>query len=110
MLSPGKELFKKLARTLLGDYSAYYIYASPNGGNTLPPSESKPNASVRAVDETTIHSSADPLIREQAHMLEMLHGRRFHAAQGLSTGNFRPFVEEEPQAGSTSPSSAWTTP
>ena len=33
-------------------------------------------------------------IRNQAHMLELLHARRFYAAQGLSTGNFRPFVEE----------------
>jgi len=37
-------------------------------------------------------------IRDQAHMLELLHGRRFYAAQGLSTGNFRPFGEE-PAAG-----------
>jgi hypothetical protein len=35
-------------------------------------------------------------IRDQAHMLEMLHARRFNAAQGLSTGHFRPFAEEEP--------------
>ena len=36
-------------------------------------------------------------LRDQAHMLEQLHARRFSAAQGLSTGNFRPY-EEEPVA------------
>ncbi len=33
-------------------------------------------------------------LRDQEHMLEMLHARRFYAAQGLSTGNFRPYEEE----------------
>ena len=34
---------------------------------------------------------------DQAQMLEQLHARRFYAAQGLSTGNFRSY-EEEPVA------------
>jgi hypothetical protein len=33
-------------------------------------------------------------LRDQEQMLQQLHARRFHAAQGLSTGNFRPYVEE----------------
>lgn len=33
-------------------------------------------------------------LRDQEHMLEQLHARRFHAAQGLSTGDFRRYVEE----------------
>ena len=33
-------------------------------------------------------------LRGQEHMLELLHARRFYAAQGLSTGDFRPFTEE----------------
>jgi hypothetical protein len=33
-------------------------------------------------------------LRDQEHMLEQLHARRFYAAQGLSTGNFRPYEEE----------------
>lgn len=33
-------------------------------------------------------------IRDQTHMLEMLHARCFHAARGLSTGNLEPFEEE----------------
>ena len=33
-------------------------------------------------------------LRDQEHMLEQLHARRFYPAQGLSTGNFRPYVEE----------------
>jgi hypothetical protein len=37
-------------------------------------------------------------LRDQEHMLEQLHGRRFHAAQGLSTGNFRPYEEESVEA------------
>ena len=33
-------------------------------------------------------------LRGQEHMLELLQARRFYAAQGLSTGDFRPFTEE----------------
>jgi predicted metal-dependent phosphoesterase TrpH len=33
-------------------------------------------------------------LRDQEHILEQLHARRFYAAQGLSTGNFRPYLEE----------------
>jgi predicted metal-dependent phosphoesterase TrpH len=34
----------------------------------------------------------DEELRDQAHMLEQLHARRFQAHQGLSTGDFRPYV------------------
>jgi predicted metal-dependent phosphoesterase TrpH len=36
----------------------------------------------------------DEELRDQEHMLEQIHGRRFHAAQGLPAGNLRPYVEE----------------
>jgi hypothetical protein len=41
----------------------------------------------------------DEVLRDQAHMLEQLHARRFYAAQGLSTGNFRPYEEEPAEVG-----------
>ena len=33
-------------------------------------------------------------LRDQEHMLEQLHSRRFHAAEGLPAGDLRPYVEE----------------
>ena len=33
-------------------------------------------------------------LRDQAHMLEELHGRRFQAHEGLNAGEFRPYVEQ----------------
>jgi sugar phosphate isomerase/epimerase len=32
-------------------------------------------------------------LRDQAHMLEQLRARRFHAAQGLAAGDLRPYLE-----------------
>ena len=37
----------------------------------------------------------DEELRDQAHMLEQLHARRFHAAQGLPAGELRPYDLEE---------------
>jgi sugar phosphate isomerase/epimerase len=36
----------------------------------------------------------DEELTDQQQMLNQLHARRFYAAQGLSIGNFRPYVEE----------------
>ena len=33
-------------------------------------------------------------LRDQAHMLEQLHARRFQAHEGLNVGQFRPFGEQ----------------
>ncbi|MFQ5473504.1 MAG: PHP-associated domain-containing protein [Dehalococcoidia bacterium] len=33
-------------------------------------------------------------LRDEAHMLDQLRQRRFQAAQGLSTGDFRPYIED----------------
>ena len=38
-------------------------------------------------------------LRDQQHILEQLHARRFHAAQGLPAGNLRPYELEEAAAG-----------
>ena len=35
-------------------------------------------------------------LRDQEHMLQQLHARRFYAAQGLPAGELRPYVEEVP--------------
>jgi predicted metal-dependent phosphoesterase TrpH len=37
----------------------------------------------------------DEELRDQAHMLEQLHARRFHAGQGLPAGDLRPYDLEE---------------
>lgn len=70
MFNLGMKLVKQLARTLLGNYSAYYVYSSPDDGDTpsLGPI-SKLNFSVRMIDDDTLQSSAEPLICEQAHYL-----------------------------------------
>ncbi len=61
-----KELAKKLARAILGEYSAYYVYAKSGEGN----SSTRPQVTlpfrVESVEESVIQSSPDLLIREQA--------------------------------------------
>jgi RimJ/RimL family protein N-acetyltransferase len=54
---------KALARAVLGEYSAYYIYAC---AATAPAVESRRDFRVEAITEASIASSQDPLIREQA--------------------------------------------
>ena len=61
-----KALLKKLLRCLLGEYSAYYVYASPGAaGVPVRPGTNSP-FSVRPVDASAITGSQDSLIREQA--------------------------------------------
>lgn len=70
-----KELAKKLARILLGDYSIYYIYSQSLKDL---PSLSPIKAQVfkfGPVDQEAVKSSADPLIQEQAGY----HGTGCHA-------------------------------
>jgi len=38
-------------------------------------------------------------LRGQAHMLQLLHARRFQAYEGLNVGEFRPYVEQTLPAG-----------
>jgi len=61
-----KGVAKKLAQTILGEYSAYYVYArSVEGGSSAQPEATLPFR-VEWVDESVIQCSPDPLIREQA--------------------------------------------
>ena len=60
------KLVKTLARTLLGEYSAYYIYSSAPLAKQLVRSGDISALTVALVDKDTIASSKDPLIREQA--------------------------------------------
>jgi RimJ/RimL family protein N-acetyltransferase len=69
MLRPAKDLAKKIARTILGEYSAYYIYASLDKRESTHRSESRSNRSVRPVDQSAVESSSEPLIRDQIHYL-----------------------------------------
>lgn len=57
-----KEPAKKLARMLLGEYSAYFVYAQPARSDLT----GRPGLSVAAVDQIAIRSSIDPLMSEQA--------------------------------------------
>ena len=61
-----KALVKKLARTLLGDYSAYHIYSWPAGDVPASMPGTTAAFTVRSIDESEIESSGEPLIREQA--------------------------------------------
>ena len=60
-----KEVVKKLAQILFGDYSAYKIYSRSKADAS--PSHPTTTATFRIepVDEFAINSSAEPLIREQ---------------------------------------------
>jgi GNAT superfamily N-acetyltransferase len=69
LLSLGKAGLKKVARTILGDYSAYYVYVGPDKRESNPRSTSKPNHNVRLVDQSAVESSNELLIREQTHYL-----------------------------------------
>lgn len=65
MQSHGKEIVKKAARALLGEYSAYQIYSQ----SRKDPLSARPTTtapfSVVPVDEFAITSSLDALIRDQ---------------------------------------------
>lgn len=60
-----KELAKKIARTLLGEYSAYCIYSRSNKDASTFHVEMSTKFSVGLVNESVIKSSPEPLIREQ---------------------------------------------
>jgi len=45
------------------------------------------------VFEEDLRDPSTPLRTGQEHMLELLHARRFYAAQGLAAGALRPYVE-----------------
>ena len=66
MRSIVKEFIKKLARLLLGEYSAYKIYSWPTSSGV--PITQKPSTTFRIepVDRETIHCNGEPEIREQA--------------------------------------------
>jgi GNAT superfamily N-acetyltransferase len=60
-----KQLFKKVARILFGDYSPYYIYQLNCNEGSVPCSEIE-SLDVRLVDETTLKSVGDSRLIEQA--------------------------------------------
>lgn len=60
-----RELAKKLARLLFGDYSAYLIYTR-SAGDASPTRPGSVTFTIGPVDESAINASPDPLIREQA--------------------------------------------
>jgi predicted metal-dependent phosphoesterase TrpH len=80
----------------------------PNGG-TAPKENQFALAVARVLGKTGVgasdcHSTQgvgyyctvfDEELRDQAHMLEQLHARRFHAGQGLPAGDLRPYDLEE---------------
>lgn len=61
-----KTLIKKLLRCFWGEYSAYYIYASPAVASGPVRLQTNSPFRVGPVDDLAITSSQDPLIREQA--------------------------------------------
>lgn len=61
-----KSLAKKLAHLLLGEYSAYYIYAQSAEGAQLAATQLTSNFSVRKVDASEIHDHTNSIIKEQA--------------------------------------------
>lgn len=61
-----KALAKKLAHLLLGEYSAYYVYAQSAEGAKRAATQITSTFSVRKVDGAMIHSHADAIIQAQA--------------------------------------------
>jgi len=64
--TPMKNFAKKLAHIILGDYSAYHVYARTCQGGAAPQLSTALPFRVAEVDEPAIKLSADALIREQA--------------------------------------------
>lgn len=62
-----KVLAKKLAHILLGEYSAYYVYAQSTAGAQQAAAQiTTSNFSVRRVDASVIHAHTNAIIKEQA--------------------------------------------
>lgn len=62
-----KSALKRLAVALLGNYSAYYIYASTKTGDAAMRVERHGPFVVRPVDRNEIAQAEDPIIRQQAN-------------------------------------------
>ncbi|MHB1052271.1 MAG: GNAT family N-acetyltransferase [Thiobacillus sp.] len=61
-----KELAKKFARLIFGEYSAYYVYSRSAGDASLSQQRASATFRVEPVDELTIKETPAPWIREQA--------------------------------------------
>lgn len=61
-----KELLKKLAHAILGDYSVYRVLCRESGAGVAAASGQAATYRVVPVDRDTILASADPLMQEQA--------------------------------------------
>lgn len=61
-----KVFAKKLTHIILGEYSAYHVYARSNEGSSPPQLSAASPFRVAEVDESAIKLSPDALIREQA--------------------------------------------
>lgn len=57
---------KKFAHMVLGEYSAYYVYAQSTQGAKHAATQTTSAFSVRKVDASMIYSNADATIKEQA--------------------------------------------
>lgn len=68
-MSSLKNLAKWFARAVLGDFSAYFIYLSPPHDLNAARFAAISTLSVDTIDERTILSSTEPLIRDQASYL-----------------------------------------
>lgn len=66
ILGAGKELAKTLARVILGEYSAYYVYVSPQESAGSPSGEARSGRVIRRVSLGEVESCPAPAIREQA--------------------------------------------
>jgi len=62
-----KPLLKKLLRTLIGEYSYYYIYANTPSATDVTEENSKGSLRFGPVDQACISNSPDELIQAQAN-------------------------------------------
>lgn len=62
-----KELLKKTAKLLLGEYSIYQVYSQSDNAAVQPHPVAETHYRVKEIDITAIGLSLEPLIKEQAH-------------------------------------------
>ena len=69
MLDAGKRIAKTIARVILGEYAAYYIYVSPDKSQDTHQFEARSNRKIRRIHQNEIESSNESLVRDQSFYL-----------------------------------------
>lgn len=66
MLGRGVDLARRFARSLLGDYAAYYVYASPANSDARRTFGGQSGMQVQAIDQGVRFPTSETLVQDQA--------------------------------------------